>query len=118
MRQLELALKAAGVPTASSFPRRRSGNGGRQACGGHVKRRSRTFTSRVRRLAAPLLATIAAASFRCGQAESAKPVAPGVGRVAEYRVASREYRRERRVWVYTPPGYAAKDSVSHDLLVA
>ena len=40
----------------------------------------------------------------------------GIGRVDDYQVASRQYGRQRKLWVYTPPGYSAKTTC--DLLVA
>lgn len=40
------------------------------------------------------------------------------GVVAEHRVASKTYARERRVWVYTPPGYRAKGGAPYDVVVA
>jgi enterochelin esterase family protein len=40
------------------------------------------------------------------------------GRVEEYSVPSASLHRERRVWVYTPPGYTARADSSYDLLVA
>ncbi len=45
---------------------------------------------------------------------------PGMraGRVEEFGVASRIYGRERRVWVYTPPGYPASAGTSYDFIVA
>ena len=39
------------------------------------------------------------------------------GRVEPFGLASRIYRRERRVWVYTPPGYSKSAAAPCDLLV-
>jgi enterochelin esterase family protein len=38
--------------------------------------------------------------------------------VAEYRIASRAFGRERRIWVYTPPGYAPGADTAYGLVVA
>src|SRR5262249_7204153 len=42
----------------------------------------------------------------------------GLRRVPEDSVAQRGSPRPRRVWIYTPPGYAAGDSAKSDLLLA
>ena len=42
---------------------------------------------------------------------------PASGSVSEYTVPSKSYGRDRRVWVYTPPGYSPRDPADHDLLV-
>jgi enterochelin esterase family protein len=39
------------------------------------------------------------------------------GRVEALAIASRAYRRERRLWVYTPPGYSPAAATGYDLLV-
>ena len=44
--------------------------------------------------------------------------AVAAGRVVEYLVPSRTLGRDRRVWVYTPPGYAPEARTAYDLLVA
>jgi enterochelin esterase-like enzyme len=38
------------------------------------------------------------------------------GRVEEYAIPSRQYRRDRRLWMYTPPGYSPA-AAGYDLLV-
>ncbi len=40
------------------------------------------------------------------------------GTVTEQHVASKTYARERRVWVYTPPGYRATGGTAYDVVVA
>lgn len=52
-------------------------------------------------------------------AERSADPQPGAraGRVEEYRIASRQYPSERRVWVYTPPGYAPSAGSSYTLLI-
>jgi enterochelin esterase family protein len=40
------------------------------------------------------------------------------GHVEEFRIDSKIYGRERRVWVYTPPGYSADAASACDLLIA
>lgn len=39
------------------------------------------------------------------------------GRVEEYAIPSRQYRRDRRLWMYTPPGYSPAAAAGYDLLV-
>jgi enterochelin esterase-like enzyme len=39
------------------------------------------------------------------------------GKVEETKIPSKLYPKPRRVWVYTPPGYAANASADYDLLV-
>ena len=39
------------------------------------------------------------------------------GRVEEYAITGRTSRRERRLWVYTPPGYSPAAAAGYDLLV-
>jgi enterochelin esterase-like enzyme len=41
----------------------------------------------------------------------------GLGRVTEHTLASPNADRPRRIWVYTPPGYAGRDSSADDLLI-
>jgi len=42
----------------------------------------------------------------------------GIGRVSEYQIASAAYGRTRRIWVYTPPTYTARESTAQSLLLA
>jgi enterochelin esterase family protein len=43
---------------------------------------------------------------------------PGTGAVQESRVRSRHQEKDRRLWVYTPPGYAAAKDTSFGMLLA
>jgi enterochelin esterase family protein len=63
-------------------------------------------------LALPALAAYAGAGTASVEAQPSRPA----GRIEEQRIASRVLGRERRVWVYTPPGYAGTKS-DHDLLI-
>lgn len=45
------------------------------------------------------------------------PVFAAKGKVEEHRFASKQEPRERRVWVYTPPGYEPKRKTGYNLLV-
>ena len=40
------------------------------------------------------------------------------GKVEAHTVFDSTYRRPRRIWVYTPPGYDAKAAMSYPLIVA
>ena len=66
------------------------------------------------------LAGLVAASIHASVALVAAPAASGPprGDVAEFRVPCRHQQRERRVWVYTPPGYAASRDSSFAMLLA
>jgi enterochelin esterase-like enzyme len=55
-------------------------------------------------------------SRSAGQTADRQTSAPA-GRVEEHSIASKRYRRDRRVWVYTPPRYAAGSGAGYDLLV-
>lgn len=46
------------------------------------------------------------------------PPVPPAGAVAEFQVDSKQYGRQRHVWVYTPPGYPASCGASCPVLVA
>src|SRR5262249_48005522 len=41
----------------------------------------------------------------------------GLGRVQEYSLSQSGHPGPRRIWVYTPPGYSAGDSVQSDFLL-
>ncbi len=77
-------------------------------------------------LAPPLFVAVASAATggpgpKAPVAEGlASPAVPAIvaGQVEEYRISSKLYRRERRVWVYTPPGYSANSDAICDLLIA
>lgn len=49
---------------------------------------------------------------------AATPHAPPSGSVNEFRIRSKVYGRDRRVWVYTPPAYTASGTNSYGLIVA
>jgi len=71
--------------------------------------------------ALPLMRAAAAAALAFAEAgpgpAHTEPDAPA-GQVEERMVPSRLYGRERRVWVYTPPGYPARAPDGCDLMVA
>jgi enterochelin esterase family protein len=54
------------------------------------------------------------------RAEHAIDTRPGIkaGIVEEFFIHSRHYPRPRRIWVYTPPGYAPTGHAPYDLVVA
>jgi len=58
------------------------------------------------------LASLAAGGTASNRAQPSR----AAGRIDEHRIASRVLGRERRVWVYTPPGYTSKSD--YDLLIA
>ena len=68
------------------------------------------------RLAAAAVAI--AGSAREASSQLAKANSVPSGHVEELRIDSKLYGHERRVWVYTPPGYSANESLDYDLLVA
>ena len=51
-------------------------------------------------------------------APSISTISAQTGRVAEFRIASKVLGKERRIWVYTPPGYRATGAESYGLIVA
>lgn len=46
------------------------------------------------------------------------PIAAQTGRVAEFRINSKVLGMDRRIWVYTPPGYRATGADSYGLIIA
>jgi enterochelin esterase-like enzyme len=64
-----------------------------------------------------LLAVLATAPTTVALAQSAKRAAPA-GQLQERVLFDSSYRRQRRVWVYTPPGYDPRSGVTYPLIVA
>jgi enterochelin esterase-like enzyme len=64
------------------------------------------------------LALIVALAAAPGGAPAAPAAQFPSGQVEEYQVPSRQQGRDRRVWVYTPPGYAAARDTSLDWILA
>lgn len=65
------------------------------------------------------LAALAAVGVAVASAAQTPEAAPGAqrGTVSEHRISSKVYRRERRVWVYMPPGYSSSAHASYDVLI-
>lgn len=62
-------------------------------------------------------APVAAQSDTVAQHVESRPALPA-GRIEEHLVFDSSYHRERRVWVYTPPGYDTTASSGYPLIVA
>ena len=73
-----------------------------------------TTGARVRLAALAMVGSAWAAHALAGK----EPPPVPAGRVEESKIDSTLYGRERRVWVYTPPGYSPNAPADYDLLVA
>lgn len=69
------------------------------------------------RLLAPI--TVVMVALAGADPSSAQTPIPrkSAGRVEKHRIVSRQNRRERYLWVYTPPGYRAGASAGYELLI-